>query len=565
MVPGVATAAVELHITVSGVDGPLYENVMARLSINLQKDNERLQPRAIRRLHRLAAEDIRSALAPFGYYHPVINGSLEQRGDAYYAEYTIQKGDPVIVEQVRVKLVGEGSGNSELIKAVRQFPIKEGDILGQAMYEKGKKNLARVAYSEGFLDAGYNTRVLRIDRQKNVATVDLVLDTGHQFVFGEIVSTQHVLKDELLERYFPFSPGEPYSPSKLFELQSILYRTDFFSRVVVRGLVDEAAGLAVPVHIELQAPEHLNKYSFGVGYATDTGVRGKFDWSNRLLNSRGHKISGSLQLGELEKTIALQFDIPRRDPRYNKLVHSLGYQDKTWDDTTTRLVTGSVSHEYAGPRFKFSPGLEFRDEVYDVGDTSGDSTLFIPSLNAGIIFADDILHTRNGLQASIGFLGSLEGVISDASFLQTTLNGKVVVSPFTDWRLIGRGSLGVTLANSVDALPPSLRFYTGGDTTIRGYSYKSIGPEDSSGTVIGGRYLVVGSVEAERVILNNWSLAAFWDVGTATDDLSLDFYQGVGGGVRFRLPFGQVRLDIASALTKDGNPVRVHLTVGGDL
>ena len=76
---------------------------------------------------------------------------------------------------------------------------------------------------------------------------------------------------------------------------------------------------------------------------------------------------------------------------------------------------------------------------------------------------------------------------------------------------------------------------------------------------------MVGSVEIERVIVNNWSLAAFWDVGTATDDLSLSFQQGVGGGVRFRLPFGQVRLDIASAVTKDGSPLRFHLTAGGDL
>jgi translocation and assembly module TamA len=466
---------------------------------------------------------------------------------------------------VTVELVGEGKNNSPLVTAMRLFPLKQGDILDQAMYEKGKKNLVIVAYSEGFLDAGYNTRVLRVDRKENVATVHLVLDTGRQFVFGEIVSNQQVLQSELLKRYLPFTPGEPYNPAKLFELQSILYRTNFFNRVVVRGLVDEAAGQAIPVDIELHAPEHLNRYSFGVGYATDTGLRGKIDWSNRLLNSWGHQMRGSFQLAELENTVTLQFDIPRGDPRYNRLVHSLGYQDKTWDDTTTRLLTGSISHEYAGPRFKFSPGLEVRDEVYDVGDTSGDSTLFLPSLNAGAVFADDILHTKNGLQVSLGLLGSLDRLVSDVSFLQTTLSGKTVVSPLVDWRVIGRGALGVTLVDSIDDIPPSLRFYTGGDNSVRGYSYKSIGPEDSSGTVIGGRYLVVGSVEVERVIVNNWSLAAFWDVGTATDDLSLNFQQGVGGGIRFRLPFGQVRLDIASAVTKDGSPLRVHLTVGGDL
>lgn len=560
-----ATAAVELHVTVQGLDGPLYKNVMARLSINLQKDNERLQPAAISRLHRLAEEDIRSSLAPFGYYNPLISSFLEQRGDAYYAEYTVQQGMPVIVEKVDVQIIGSGKTNKKLLEALTLFPLKKGDILDQAVYEREKKKLIITAYAEGFLEAGFTSRALRIDRKNNVGSIELVIDTGRPFVFGEIVTDQKILEPTLLRKYLPFAAGDPYSTAKLFELQSILYRTEYFSRVAVRGQVDKAEKQAVPVKIELEAPEYRNKYSIGLGYATDTGVRGKVDWSNRLFNSRGHQIRGSFQLAELENFLSLQYDIPRKDPRYYKVVSSLGYLDKTWDDTTTRLLTGSVSQEYSGPRFKFSSGLELRDEVYDVGDTNGDSTLFIPSLNAGVVFADDILFTKNGLQASVGFLGGLEGVISDVSFLQTTVNGKTIVSPFTDWRLIGRGSLGVTLTDSIDALPPSLRFYTGGDNSVRGYRYKSIGPADTSGTVIGGRYLVVGSVELERIVAKNWSLAAFWDAGTATDDLSIDFSQGVGGGVRFRLPFGQVRLDLASAITEDGNPVRVHFTVGGDL
>ena len=74
-----ASASVKVDVKVTGVDEPLYKNVMARLTINLQKNNERLQPKTIRRLHRQAEDDIRSALAPFGYYNPVIKSSLEKR------------------------------------------------------------------------------------------------------------------------------------------------------------------------------------------------------------------------------------------------------------------------------------------------------------------------------------------------------------------------------------------------------------------------------------------------------------------------------------------------------
>jgi translocation and assembly module TamA len=294
-------------------------------------------------------------------------------------------------------------------------------------------------------------------------------------------------------------------------------------------------------------------------------VRAKVDWSNRIFNNRGHTISASFLLAEYENSISLLYKIPRKDPRYDTLIHSVGYQDSSWDDTTTRLLTAAISQEHSGARFKFSTGLEIRDEVYDIGDTSGESTLLLPSLNAGLIFADDILNTNKGLSSSVNLSGAYKGFISDASFLQTTVNAKAVYKPFQQWKLIGRISVGGTLVDSIDSLPPSLRYYTGGDSTIRGYSYKSIGTEDSSGTVIGGRYLIIQSLELERIVTQYWSVAAFWDGGTATDDLTLDYYQGVGGGVRFRLPFGQIRFDVASAITEDGTPFRVHLTVGSDL
>jgi len=557
---------VQVEVTVFGIKDPLRTNVLARLTLNLHKDNERLQANAVRRLHRQAEEDIRSALAPFGYYNPEINSSLTRKKDGWHAEYIIAQGPPVLVSEVSVELAGAGRDEPALIAATADFPVKVGDILNQEVYEQGKKKLVNVAFGEGFLDAALPERALRINRENNTAAVRLVLDTGNRYLFGETASSQQILRRELLEKYLPYKAGDPYSPAKLFELQSILYRTDYFSRVAVRGQLDRAAGHTIPVDIDLTAPERLNKYSFGLGYATDTGARGKIDWTNRLFNSYGHKANATLQLAERENTISFLYQMPiLKDPRYYNMVNSLAYQDKTWDDTTTQLFTTGIGLEYAGPLYKFGTGLELRDEIYDVGETSGDSTLLVPSLNIGFILADDILDTQDGLQASVGFLGGVDGVVSDVDFLQTTLSGKSVISPFKDWRLIGRGTLGLTLVDSIDSLPPSLRYYTGGDTSIRGYSYKSIGTRDSSGAVIGGRYLVVGSIEAERVVYKNWSLATFWDGGTATDDLSLNFFQGAGAGIRFRLPFGQIRFDVASAITEEDTPFRVHLTVGGDL
>lgn len=555
----------KVSVTIEGVSGLLHENILARLKLYLHRENERLKDREVKRLYRQGEEDIISALAPFGYYKPEVKGELGKKDNKWQALFIVKKGEPVLIKEVEYRITGPGNDEKRMIDALSVFPLKVGDILNQDLYEKEKKQLITIAFDAGFLDATFAERALRINLEDNSATVHLVLETGPRYLFGQIISDQHVLNPDLLGKYVPFKPGDPYNPAKLFEFQSILYRTDYFNRVVARGDTENVVDLHIPVNLEVTPPLYRNKYNLGLGYATDTGIRGKIDWSNRLFNIKGHKVKGSLQVAEFENVFYLSYDIPRGDPRYEKIVQGLAYQNKTWDDTDTRLLTASVRSEYADPHLVYGAGLELRNEVYDVGNTSGESILFIPSINFGYIIADDIPNTKNGLQVSIGVLGATKGLISDATFLQTTVSGKIIISPLDQWRILARGSLGATTVDSIDSLPPSLRFYTGGDSSIRGYKYKSIGTEDDSGTVIGGRYLVVGSIELERIITEQWSVAGFWDAGSATDDLELDFFQGVGGGVRLRLPFGQVRLDVASAISEDGKPFRFHLTVGADL
>ncbi|PHR30143.1 MAG: hypothetical protein COA36_01810 [Desulfotalea sp.] len=565
IVPAALAAPINVEVEVTGVDSRLRENVLARLTLYLQKDNARLRESTIKRLHAKATGDISSALAPFGYYNSAVKATLLEDKKGFHARYLIDKGPPLRVASVDNTIIGDGRGNVALQKVFKDWGLRVGDVLDQTVYEKEKKRLINTAIDEGYLDVAFIKKTLTINPETNKADTLLVLDTKKQYFFGETTCKQDVLEQELLNRYLPYAKGDVYRSAKIFELQAILYRTDFFSRVKVKGQIDAVVDHVIPVEIVLVSPEKSNKYSVGGGYATDTGARAKLEWSNRIFNNHGHKISGSLQLAEQENSLIFLYKHPRKNPRYDTLIHSIGYQDTSWEDTDTRLLTAAVSQEHAGPRFKFSTGLEIRDEVYDIGETSGTSTLFLPSLNAGYILADDILNTKHGLSTSVTLLGAYKGFISDASFLQATINGKAIFTPFKQWKLIGRLSIGATLVDSIDSLPPSLRYYVGGDATIRGYSYKSIGTKDSSGAVIGGRYFVVESIEMERIINQYWSVAGFWDGGTATDDLSLDYYQGVGAGIRFRLPFGQIRVDLASAITEDGTPFRIHLSVGGDL
>lgn len=560
--PAIAHAA-KVEVVVRGVAGEQLKNVMSRLELHLHRDNPRLSAFEIERLHRKAEQNIREALAPFGYYEPQVKANLAHTGEDFTASYEITVGDPVRISMIELAVVGPGK--DQFPNLFKQFPLKVGDILNQQQYEDAKKKITIAAMRRGYMQAGFVVRELRIHRAEKRAEIHLTLDTGPQFVFGETRFSDGEVNHELLQRYRPFEPGDPYRPGKLIELQRLLYGSEYFGRVTVDSQLDEVADNTVPVSVDLTPPEHLNRYSIGLGYATDTGARIRLEWKNRLLNPLGHQIRTSAQLSQYDSNVLVDYAIPWLDPKIDTFGLNLGYHEQTWDDTDTNLFAAGVKLDRKGELLRHGGSFEFRSEDYTVGVTSGSSVLFVPTYTGNLILADNLLSTTYGLDVSLSVSGASEFFASDATYLKAQTNGKAILTLVPGLRLIGRGSLGAIWVDSIDDLPPSLRFYAGGDQSIRGYGYRELGTEDASGAVVGGRYLVVASGELEKSITESWSCAAFWDVGNAIDDFSLELEQGVGAGVRYRLPFGQVKLDVASAVSEDGMPFRVHLTVGADL
>jgi translocation and assembly module TamA len=102
---------------------------------------------------------------------------------------------------------------------------------------------------------------------------------------------------------------------------------------------------------------------------------------------------------------------------------------------------------------------------------------------------------------------------------------------------------------------------------VRGYDYKSLGPRDSTGAVVGGKHLVTGSLEIEQQVSGPWSAAVFVDTGNAFDDYAdINVATGVGAGIRWFSPLGPIRLDVAVPLANDApDNFRIHVTLGPDL
>ena len=558
-------ADTSLTVAVDGLKGRVYDNVMARLRINRFGEDSELSEMEIRRLHRLAESDIKAALAPFGYYSITVDSELLQSDAGWQAIYRVSVGDPVTLDSMSITVVGDGAGLAEMGDVERFFDLHKGSALRQAKYENGKRDLLRHTRALGFLDAAYTVHEIRIDRTAYLAEIELVLDTGQRYLFGEVSAEQQIISAALLARFVSFEQGDPFIPRVLQELQRDLYRTDYFGQVLVKGDTGNTDGKYVPVSIELEPLDAYNRYSFGVGYATDTKAHLRFEWMNRLLNQSGHRLNTSFLVGEQESHCVVNYRIPVADPRFNTVAGSALWNRELWEDTVTNMYSGGLSYEYMTTKRFYSASLEALSEDYRIGETTGKSELLMPGVKGSWAFADSVINTENGVRTSVEVHGASEEFVSDASFLRIRADGRLILTPISSWRLIGRGSLGYTLVDSIDDLPPSQRFYAGGERSVRGYRYRTLGPEDKDGNVVGGTYMLTGSIELEKSLSELWRVAAFYDTGNAMDDFTVDFAHGVGVGVGLALPFGQARLDLAYPLRDLGSAQYVFITVGTDL
>ena len=555
-----------LTITIEGVEGRLRANVEAHLGINRLAGEPIPSESRLRWLHARAEDEIRRALQPFGYYRPTIDTELEQTAEGWQARYRIAPGQPARIATVDLRVSGEGANDPTFKRIQASLPLTEGDVLEHRRYEDIKQALQSVAAERGYFDARLLTSEIRVDLQANSAFINLHFDTGDRYRLGQITFHQDTLAPEFLHRYLNFQPGDPYRASALLNLQSALIDSEYFSRVEVNAPLDRAEDEVIPVDIYLE-PLRPRRYTVGLGYGTDTGVRGRFSVEARRVNRRGHRYRINLLGSQIRYSLTGEYIIPGADPRTDSYALRTGFsgEDSDVKDSQTALI--GVSWQRQEGRWLKVRSLDYQWERFRFGDEEQTTTLLIPRFNWTRVVPEDRLYVTEGSSISLELRGAHDALLSDVTFIQGAARGKWIktLTEDQDGRIILRGELGTTaISQDFDRLPASLRFFAGGDRSVRGYSLDSIGPRNEADDVIGGKHLVVGSLEYEHRILENWSVAAFVDSGDAFDD-TVDLKTGVGFGVRWLSPVGAVRVDLASGLDEPGDTIRLHLSIGPDL
>lgn len=560
-----AIAAPVVVTTINGVSGDQLTNVELLLSIVQQSDHPLLTLGRIKRLHEKADEEIRTALQTYGYYRIDIEKSLEQTGEErWHAKYFITLNEPIRLENVNIKLTGDGASNPKLIEIIKQFPLSEGDALNHELYEKTKSAIIQLTTEMGFFEKRFIEQRIDIDLEKYSARITLIIDSGPRYHFGEITLEQDVLNEDYLQRFISFSQGDPYSVAKLIDLQHALSNSDYFHEIKIEPDTSIRDSREVPVSVIL-TPRKRHKYTFGLGYGTDTRIRGKIGWAVPRVNRRGHRFDSEIKASSVSSSISANYHIPIGDPRKERVTFSAAVADKTTTTSDSVINSVGVSLVQVPGKWRRIISLNYQDEDYQVASDSGISSLLIPGINWTRIWADNVTNVRKGFRLDLGVRGASEKILSDSSFAQANLGAKLVRSISAKNRIHLRGNAGSTLTNQFHQLPASIRYFTGGSQSIRGFSYQSLGPTNALGQVEGGTRLLVGSAELEHHLTPKWSVAVFVDHGNAINTLNDPMETGAGFGARWQTPIGPIRVDLASALSREGNPWRVHINIGPDL
>ncbi|WP_409268606.1 autotransporter assembly complex protein TamA [Pseudomonas sp. KCJK9044] len=556
----------ELLVKVKPANKALKANVEGYIGNLGDRDEE-----ALLRFSRGAQEQARKAAQALGYYQAQIDTEVKPvaKADEHpQLIIRIEPGEPVRLRNVTVRIEGPAS-EMKAFRIPDGRALRPGEPLNHGHYEDAKRLIQNQASRYGFFSGRFTRQRLAVDPQAGVADIELVYQSGPRYRLGAVTfGGDTPLDEELLQRMVSFKPGTPYDSELVAELNNDLQSSGYFEGVRVDAAPTAAVGEDIPVDVHLQTRKPRTM-GLGLGFSTDVGPRGKANWTRHWVNPQGHSYGWETELSAPRQNVGLWYDIPLDPPLTDKLRFAGGYQNEelAGTDTLSKLLTvGPEWHSKLPSGWQRVISLKYQREEYRLGDDSGLSNLLMPGVSFSYLRSDNRIDPHSGYRLQFDVQAAKEGLVSDTNLLHGNVLLKGLTTLGHNHRFLGRVQFGGSATNGYkNNIPPSLRFFAGGDQSVRGYDYQSLSPKNSDGDRIGGRYLVAASAEYQYSLAEKWRVATFVDQGNAFNTLELPSLKtGVGIGVRWVSPVGPLRLDLARALDDDGG-FRLHFSMGPEL
>ena len=316
-----APALAGVQVEVRGVEEQIRNNVIAYISFERYKNSDDLSPEFVERLQERSEREVSLALRPFGYYEPKVTTEVRREGGSeqnYRVTITIVPGEPVIVEKVDVKVTGPGSTDRHFTDITNDLPIQPGDRLNHSNYESLKGGLLRAAATYGYLDSRMLKNEMRVDPQARIADVTIEFETGQQYRFGETTISQDAIDESLARRFLRYHENEPFNATELLRTQFAMDDSLYFSTVEVLPEDRDREAHTVPIGITAE-PNRRHRYQYGVGYGTDTQVRGTIAWEDRRVNRSGHRFRTEIKAAATAQSMDARYHRAHRRPGHGKI------------------------------------------------------------------------------------------------------------------------------------------------------------------------------------------------------------------------------------------------------
>ncbi len=521
---------------------------------------------ALRNFSLGAEQQAEKAAQALGYYQAQIDSEI-QDGENPRLVIKVLPGEPIRLRNVVVRVEGPAA-SLKAFKVPQSDALKTGAVLNHGHYEDAKRLIQNQASRYGFFSGRFTSQRLSIDPRAGVADIELVYGSGPRYSLGKVMfSGDSPFDEDLLKRMVPFKENTPYDSQLIAELNQAMQASGYFEGVRVDAAPTAAVGQVIPVTVQLETRKPRTM-GLGLGFSTDVGPRGRANWTRHWANAQGHSYGFESEISAPRQNVGLWYDVPLDPPLTDKLRFAGGYQyeEIAGTDSLSKLLTvGPEWHSKLPSGWERVISLKWQREEYRLGDDSGLSTLLMPGISYSYLRSDDRIDPHKGYRLQFDAQVAKEGLGSDANLVRGNVLLKGLTTIAQNHRFLGRVQFGGNFTDGYTSIPPSLRFFAGGDQSVRGYDYQTLSPTNSDGDRIGGRYMVAGSVEYQYSIAEKWRLATFVDQGNSFNNLDLPSLKtGVGFGVRWVSPVGPLRLDLAHPLDDDGG-VRLHFSMGPEL
>ena len=533
------------------------------------------------RLALAAPAQARSLLETEGYFDAAVKITRSAgTGGLTRLTMTVIPGPRVVVKSVQLdtttpladrRPTREQPEKDRLQSLRNRWPLPPGEPFRQADWSSAKTATLGALRADGYPKADWQQTHARIDAVANTAELSGMLEGGPLYRLGPVrVEGVHRYDEEAVRRLAAFSPGQVYTEKALLDYQDRLIKVGLFGGASVE-LDASGPPEAAPVIVKVkELTQH--QATFGVGFSANTGPRVSVEHYDRKVFGQPWIAHTTATVGPNLKSLGTEFTSYPRENLWRDLaaanVEQLKGADETRNSWTTRIGRSKDTIDYE--RLYYLEASQARVLSTPLVTSSEALSAHYNWLRRDV---DNVLLPTEGaalaLQGGVGYgTGTLDrsdrpGIERSRGPFVRAYSRLNAYRRFGSWYANARVEAGQVFVASAISVPDTLLFRAGGDNSVRGYGYRTLGPT-INGAVVGGRVLLTGSVELEHPILERLPAllgAVFVDAGSAADKWNeLHPVVGVGVGVHYRSPVGPLRLDVAYGQAT--RQVRVHLSVG---